>query len=171
MTLSIDLVSSSFLPHLGLVGADDSSVDSHWIPTWSSWPAGVTSLVHPVAVSFLDRVIITSTLVVVEVCTHAHVTSVKVVVLLNTVRELNLYFLCGAIAIFGITEHVAIGTSKVVEAVHIIDSLDLLFEEIWVVSEQVADIHWETDGCDGNGVVWLSFQDVDVSILSIWNIT
>ena len=61
--------------------------------------------------------------------------------------------------------------SEVVASIHIVDFFDFLLEKIWIVSKKIADVHWEPDSCNCDGVVWLSSEYLDVCILDIRNIT
>ena len=84
--------------------------------------------------------------------------------------EFNLNFLGCTIAVFGVSKHVSISASKVVEPVHVVDSLDFLFEKVWIVSQKVTDVHWETDRCDSDRVVRLFLEHFHVRVLDVWNI-
>ena len=76
VSLLIDLVGSSLLPHLGFISADDGGVDGERVPRWSSGPASISALVHPVSVGPPDWVAVIGAPVVVEVSPSAHVASV-----------------------------------------------------------------------------------------------
>ena len=169
VTLLIDLVGAGFLPHLGLIGANDGGVDSEWVPGRSGRPACISALVHPVSVGPSDGVAVIGASVVVKVSASAHVASVDLEVFSNRVWELLLNLLGSSIAIVGVSE-VAISTTEIIEAIHIINSFDLLFEKIRVVSQKVADVHWESNRGNSHRLVWLGPEHIYVDVLHITNI-
>ena len=84
--------------------------------------------------------------------------------------EFDLHFLGCTVAVFSVSKHVALSASKVIETVHVIDSLDFFLEKVWIVPQQVADVHWETNRCNCDRVVRLFLKHLHVLILYIRDI-
>lgn len=170
MSVLIDLVGAILFPHLSFLGADDGSVDGYWIPTWSSWPACVLGLLHPIRVSCVDRILGARALIVVEVSSSAHVTSIDLEVFFDGMRELDLDFLSCVVAVCGIAEVVCFSTSEVVHAVHIVNCLDFLLEKVFVVSKHIPNVHRESNSGNRDRFVWLSLKDLHIGILGLWDV-
>jgi len=169
VSVSVNSIGTLLFPHLGGVGTNDGSIDCNWIPCWSCWPASVSSLAHPVVMSFFHWVLIITTFVVVEVSTSADIASIKLVVFFNVVWEINLNLLGSSLAV-GIVSKISLGATEVVASIHVVNSFNFLLEKIFVVLKHISNVHWETNGSNGNRVVSSFTQNLNVSFLGFWDI-
>lgn len=158
----VNSISSLLFPHHGGVRTQNSSVDCNWIPGWSSWPASISSLVHPLVVGEFHWVFTVTTFVIVEVSTSAYITSVELVVFFDVMWKIDLNLLRSSFAI-GVISKISLSTPKIVVSVHVVYFFNFFLEEIFMTLEQVSNVHWETDRSDSDRVVFRCFKNLYVS--------